>query len=891
MGKATSITKDLLSVALTKEVRVLGVPFSLTLQNASLFLGIGLLVSLVLLSAFPLIICMLAGVAVHFLLMIVTRNDEKALSFLLTKAPNTRGLNFKRYTSANESEIRVKKEFYEDYANQKIPYHLLIDANTLQTFDGQFIQIIELEGLNYQTASNTELDQQKKLKNRILKQVASPNLLIQTYLINELDKSYPKGRFSNWYANSFNKRYQNHIKSTNLYKTRFFIALTHKNDLETLKKTGEKLLNLYKGQGARLLAEVQHPEFIESEPLSFVSRLINLDKRVIKRKFSPLTNTLQHNHLNIAERKGLIKVERTSGETIDAAILFLKEYPEESYAGMLDSLLSVKSEFILTQSFEFFSGTKLRKHLKRQRNIIEKNDGACRQVVDVEDSLEAVQGNELAFGDHHLSICVIASQEKALNATLHTFESTLNERAGLLVAREHEGLHKAFFAQLPGNLKHQIRKGFINTINYSALTSFHNSAKGKLEGNRWGSAITMAESRDGSPYAFNIHLGQVANTFAIGPMGKGKTLVLAMILAMSTKYGGWRFIFDKDRGMEIVVRMLGGSYTVLTPGEPTGMAPLQLEDTSENRAFNILLLKRLLARSAELTSREEKMIEDVIESAYQLPRKQRTFANIAPFFGPALENSLRERFDRWHSNGANAWVFDNDEDNFVISNQIYGLDVGGILEEAFEEVSTPIFMYLFNQIGKRLDSSPSAVFLPEGWKFLQDERFKQQIEDWSRTPRKNNLAFVLDTQSPNELAKSEAGASIARESVSKIFFANETAEWEHYEKFNLTEKEFNIIKHELPLIEDQHFFLFKQGKDSTIIRFNLFGLESDISVLSSNLMSVQLLDKIRERAGEKPEELFPLLSKALTIIAKEYGNDIKQWEPAFDAIWETIQCD
>ena len=36
---------------------------------------------------------------------------------------------------------------------------------------------------------------------------------------------------------------------------------------------------------------------------------------------------------------------------------------------------------------------------------------------------------------------------------------------------------------------------------------------------------------------------------------------------------------DKDRGGEIFVRAMGGRYERLSPGEPTGFAPLQLEDT------------------------------------------------------------------------------------------------------------------------------------------------------------------------------------------------------------------------------------------------------------------------------------------------------------------------
>ena len=44
-------------------------------------------------------------------------------------------------------------------------------------------------------------------------------------------------------------------------------------------------------------------------------------------------------------------------------------------------------------------------------------------------------------------------------------------------------------------------------------------------------------------------------------------------------------IFDKDRGFEMAVRALGGDYSPVRLGEPTGFNPFQAADTVESAAW------------------------------------------------------------------------------------------------------------------------------------------------------------------------------------------------------------------------------------------------------------------------------------------------------------------
>ena len=62
----------------------------------------------------------------------------------------------------------------------------------------------------------------------------------------------------------------------------------------------------------------------------------------------------------------------------------------------------------------------------------------------------------------------------------------------------------------------------------------------------------------------------IGHTSVIGPTGSGKTVLIGFLVCMLTKARTTQVLFDKDRGLEILVRALGGRYLPLKNGVPTG---------------------------------------------------------------------------------------------------------------------------------------------------------------------------------------------------------------------------------------------------------------------------------------------------------------------------------
>src|SRR6201999_1081579 len=107
----------------------------------------------------------------------------------------------------------------------------------------------------------------------------------------------------------------------------------------------------------------------------------------------------------------------------------------------------------------------------------------------------------------------------------------------------------------------------ITTMNLASFNSFHNNPTGKATGNHWGDAVTVLETTSGTPYYFNFHLRDVGHTTIIGPTGAGKTVLMNFLCAQAQKFQCRLFFFDKDRGAEIFLRALGGTYNIIEPGE------------------------------------------------------------------------------------------------------------------------------------------------------------------------------------------------------------------------------------------------------------------------------------------------------------------------------------
>ncbi len=793
-------------------------------------------------------------------------------------------LELKLRKSAPRLHGLAAREFPE---SEFIPYSCHFDDNTILSKSGDLLQVIKIDGLAFETADEDFLCFRKNLRNTLFKSIAKHRTALYLHTIRRKQGVYPEGRFNLGFSHRLNSAWKEKHSQLKLFVNDFYLTIIQKPQSSTLggiqtwlsslsKKKNQKqqseqlhaahkeltaisqrfLTNL-KDYGPRLLGMVENEKGIFSEPAEFFSLLINLESRKVQGPEMGLDRYLPHKRLLFG--KDALEARGALGSKV-AAILSIKEYPDESRVGMLDSFLEIPTEFILTQSFLFTDRqAALGKIQTQQRKMIQTEDLAVSQIEQIDEALDDASSGRIGFGRHHLTALVCAEDLKQLDKSLSEVEATFLN-LGIVAVREDLNLEPCFWAQLPGNFPFIARDSMISTANFAGFASLHNYPCGKLKKNHWGPAVTVLETASGTPYFFNFHRQDVGHTTIIGPTGTGKSVLLNFLLAQALKFRPKIFLFDKDRGAEIFIRALGGVHSTLGLSRPSGFNPLKLPDSPENRAFLAEWLQILLTAHGEMfDAGHSAQIQKASEGNYQLDFENRALENIAPFLGIGGPGSLADRLAPWFGKGIRANLFGNEEDKLRFDQNLFCFEMAEILED---RLGLPaVLAYLFHRINLELNGQPTVIVLEEGWKLLDNPFFAPKIKDWLQTIRKRNGFVIFLTPNIESAVRSGIGDTLVQQSATSIFLPNHKATHEGYcGAFKLSEKEYELVR---TLDPQERCFLIKHGQDSVLAKLDLGGMGDLIPILSGPTKNVALLDQLIREHGDTPDSWLPIFQERM----------------------------
>ncbi len=785
------------------------------------------------------------------------------------------------------SDWRRQRGFHlakrEHLAGDMLPYGRHLDEKTILTRDGLLLRFIYLSGLPFETADTEELNYRKSVRETLLRSVASPHFAVYHHVVRRQTAPSLRGRFDNAFARSVDEQWRENLSAKRLYVNDLFLTIVRRplsgrvgwldsafrsvqrddtagivRELREIDAAAEAFLAALQPYGARQLAFYDSPYGKRSEPLEFLSCLYNGEFRPIAPPSGDLGRALPYRRVSF----GLDALELSAAGQMArsfAAMVSVKEYPPQTNAGQLDPLFRLPHEMVLSESFAFVErqATLNRMNLSLRRMRASDDDALSlrRDLIAAKDN---VASGRAAFGEHHLSVMVKATDLEALNEAVADVQNAFTE-IGAISVREDVAMEPAFWAQFPGNFPFIGRKALISSSNFAGLASCHNQAIGKADDNLWGPAVTVLETTAASPYFFNFHKGDLGNFLVIGPSGSGKTVVVNFLLAQAKKFDPRIVFFDKDRGTEIFIRALGGHYDVLRPGVRTGFNPLQLPDTPTNRRFlQQWLAQMLTGGGAILTSDDVARITEAVAANYdQEPayRRLRFFSELFVGARRPQAGDLASRLAPWVGEGDRAWLFDNEEDRLDLSAQTIGFDMTQILDDP--TLRTPAMMYLFHRVEERLDGTATIIVIDEGWKALDDDVFVARIRDWEKTIRKRNGIVGFSTQSAGDALSSKIASAIIEQSATQIFLPNPKAQESDYCRgFGLTRQELDLIR---TLPDTSRCFLIKHGADSVVARLNLNGMNDLLAVLSGREKTVRIMDELRADLSRTPEDWLPEL--------------------------------
>ncbi len=768
-----------------------------------------------------------------------------------------------------------------------IPYTCHVDPYTVATENGDYIQVLKLQGISYQTVDNDLLNTFHEKRNILYKNIARGQVSLWTTIIRRKDSSYPKGVYQTQFGNELANRYKQKVTQDSLYRNDLYITVIYRDVGDLKAITAAKKIKRKAGAGTderknkkmikavsdvatevanalgdyearKLRTYVDGPE-VCSEVTEFLGYLINGDHQRMPLYRQDIKHTLSNCRLSFGTEAA--EIRRAKGCTYLGA-LGIKEYGASTAPGMLDDLLTMKMEFVLTQSFTFSNKQKAINNIKLQRDRLESSgDLSESQIDELDDALDDLTANRIVAGEHHLNLVAFANNIDELEDNLLEAKSALSN-AGMVVAREDTGLEAAFWAQLPGNFSYRPRPALITSRNFSGFASFHNFPTGHIDGNHWGPALCMFKTTSETPFHFGFHRYESGmppgNGVLIGPTGTGKTVVMGFLFVMAEKYKGRRVFFDKDQGASIMVNAAGGLYTAIRKGERTGYNPLQMEPTPGNLEFIAKLLKRIIEMSGgKVGSKQQREISEAIHGVMELPKADRRLFNMLPFMNLTEDDGIAQKLARWAGDGDRAWIFDNEADCLNLDSDTLGFDMTEVLDD--DDLRTPIALYLVHRIKDKIDGTPFMMTFDEGWKYARDPVLGVQLEDFYRTIRKQNGLVIFGTNDAGDVSTSDLGKVFLQQSQWQVFFPNPKAKKEDYIRgMDLTEKEYAIIR---TLPEKSRCFLIKRGVNSVVVKLDLGGMMDEIAVLSGSTETVEIMKRAIAERGTTPEEWLPLFQE------------------------------
>ncbi|WP_239806501.1 VirB4 family type IV secretion/conjugal transfer ATPase [Croceicoccus hydrothermalis] len=771
----------------------------------------------------------------------------------------------------------------EARAGDRLPYARQVDEHCVMLRDGSLMMAMQVPGLLFETEDSEALNAHAAAREVMLRSVLDARFVLYHHVVRRRVAVDLDAEFADPLSAHIDARWRERLADGSLFVNDQFVTLIRRpargkaglaekagrllrrrqgeveadpRDLRALRAAITGMAASLGAYGARLLGDYEAGEGrVNSEILELLSAVYNGEMRPVRRpaEDTDIGHMLPYRRVSF----GLDAMESRGGGGSDfAAMLSLKDYPDATSPGLLDGLLRLPCEMVVTESYAPTERQTARERmdlaLRRLRSADEEAAAERAEMLSARDALGA---GATGFGDHHLTVLIRAAELPALDDMTAAAAAALAD-TGAIAVREDVNLEPAFWGQFPGNEGYLVRRAMISTANMAGFGSLHGFALGQADGNHWGDAVTLLQTTSATPFFFNFHHGDLGNFSVIGPSGSGKTVVMNFLAAQAQKFEPRTILFDKDRGAEVFVRGIGGRYDRISSGERTGFNPLSLPDTASNRAF----LRDWLGLMLKAEGPEElATIAQAVDAAYANDARLRRLRHFRELLSGArrpMPGDLADRLSPWIEDGEHGWLFDNDVDRLDLSNRVLGFDMTALLENP--RLRTPVMMYLFHRIEERLDGQPTMILIDEGWKALDDEVFAARIRDWLKTLRKRNALVGFATQSARDALDSRISTALVEQTATMVFMPNSRARAEDYcDGFGLTEHELALIK---GLPAHSRCFLVRQPDASVVVRLDLSGAPEVLTVLSGRESIVRNLDRIRASVGDDPAQWYPQLT-------------------------------
>ncbi len=864
------------------------------------------------------------SIPVFFIMKAMTKRDDFIFRLMFLKMrffSNPASKNYhkvKTYSTNSYRQMPPNSNFpkisvfglnAEPSFEKLIPFSSLINDSVVITKDYFLMTTWEIGGISFEAEEDDELDIKNDLLNMLFKSFANESVSFYFHNCRYSIEDKLTSKFNNAFLEEIDRKYYESFKQGTLRKNSLYLTLIFnplkvkiekttfmKSSFENKRKTISVFLAKFSEFADRLEANIKdfNPKRLKtyskddktySKQLEFYNYLLGGKFNPIRVLPSPIEQYLNGNLQNIQFGHDTIQFNQNDSTKRFARCIEIKDYTNETFAGILDILMYLDVEYTITQSFSPIPKIDAKSAISKQKKqLIATEDDGFSQVAQIDEALDQLTNGEISFGKYHFSILVYGNTIKECKDNTNEVVTKMNE-LGFGVTLATIALPATFFSQLPSNFAIRPRINLISSINFSSLIALHNFSMGKKEKNCWGDAVTILKTPNKQPYYFNFHQSSgankndfgelfLANTLILGQSGGGKTVFMNFIVDQMMKYASkdtfpddipeenrkfTAIYLDKDKGALGNILCAGGRYISIENGKPTGFNPFMVESTQENIRQLQSLMKLLVTRNNEiLTTREEEMLNNAVNSLMKGFEKEERKYPISLLLENLTENvdddnSLKSRLALFKKGKQFGWVFDNEYDNLDFPNDInlFGIDGTEFLDD--KDVSGILSYYILWRVMSLADGRRLCIDIDEAWKWLENEIVQEEVKNKFKTIRKQNGFLRLATQSVEDFLKLKNATTLIEQSATMVFLPNPKAKEEEYVNgIGLSYDEYMIIKSFKP---SKRQFLIKRQDEKVICTLDLSSLGNEnLKILSTGTAHIDTIEKIFSQENKSLDE-------------------------------------
>jgi type IV secretion system protein VirB4 len=463
--------------------------------------------------------------------------------------------------------------------------------------------------------------------------------------------------------------------------------------------------------------------------------------------------------------------------------------------------------------------------------------------------MSVASAGDVQFAYYSSNIICLDDDTVRLHQSVRTITKTL-QHLGFSCRLETVNAVEAWRGSLPGDGYRNVRRSLLHTLNIADLLPITAVWTGQRENPsalmpKHSSPLLYAATSGSTPFRFNLHVSDLGHTMICGPSGAGKSTLLGLLAAQWFRYPRAQ-VFAFDRGYSLYVlthAACGEFYDLAGPTSDLAFCPLQEIDTDSDRIWAVGWIEALCnLNGLVLNPAQRNRIVEGVESLRLSPTRSLTELRTN-----VQDEVVQAALQHYTLGGPLGQLLDAEVDG-LRNREFITFETEHLLQ-LDEKAVLPVLLYLFRQIEKRLDGSPTLVLLDEAWSYIRHDLFRERLRDWLKTLRKLNGVVVMATQQLSDILNSDISDVILEACPTKILLPNAESKSPNsrvfYERVGLNERELDILQTSIP---KQHYY--------TVSPLGRRLVDLGIGKVALSFVGVNgrderlLVDQIRERFGD-----------------------------------------